>query len=222
MTGGTDLYDLRQAWDAYGEVLTIRTGQGWSGVTKAHGEGRALVVQGQGNVPGSQSFDGGHACVIAPETHSDGRWLFGDPLASDWQWVSQGSIRTWMEAMGSGCYFAVGDKPTTTAPTPPDPDTGGTPTPDRYPDGWRDGHARGVVDGSNQAMDAVFASWDPWPAPPIRELGWDLDAWVGVAETPVGDAAWEVAPIPMNSLRMAQAPAAWAGTAGWAAGLWRE
>jgi hypothetical protein len=82
LSGGTDLYDVRDAWAEYGETLTIKSGAGWSAVKTAHNEGRAIVIQGTGNVPGSESFDGGHACAIAPETHSDGRWLFGDPLAT--------------------------------------------------------------------------------------------------------------------------------------------
>jgi hypothetical protein len=110
LSGGTDLYDLRAAWAELGETLTIRSGAGWSGVVAAHDEGRAIVAQGTGNVPGSQSFDGGHACSIPPESHTDGRWLFGDPLASDWQWVEPSAIRSWMERMSSGCYFAVGEK----------------------------------------------------------------------------------------------------------------
>jgi hypothetical protein len=111
LSGGCDLYDLRTAWSTYGETLTIRSGAGWSALVAAHDEGRAVVVQGSGDVPGNQSFDGGHACVIAPETHSDGRWLFGDPLATGWQWIAPSAIRSWAEAMSSGIYFATGEAP---------------------------------------------------------------------------------------------------------------
>ena len=128
-SGGTDLYDMRTAWDRYGnQTLTIKTGAGWGAVKTAHNEGRAIVIQGEGNVPGSESFDGGHACVIAPETHSDGRWLFGDPLADGWQWIKPSDIETWAERLSSSIYFAVSKKPATTAP----PTT--TPTPPPVPD----------------------------------------------------------------------------------------
>jgi len=108
MSGGTDLVDADTAFHRYGnQNLDIRTGNGWADLKAKRAEGRAVIIQGEGNVPGSESFDGGHACVISPETHSDGKWLFGDPLASGWQWVSESSIRDWAENLGSGIYFAV-------------------------------------------------------------------------------------------------------------------
>jgi hypothetical protein len=123
MSGGTDLYDADTAFHRYGnQDLTIRTGAGWSALKTARNEGRAIIVQGEGNVPGSESFDGGHACCIGLETHSDGRWLFGDPLADGWQWVSESSIRDWAENLSSGIYFAqtkaVPKPPPTTTPPP--------------------------------------------------------------------------------------------------------
>lgn len=120
LSGGTDLYDVRDAWKAYGETLTIKSGAGWSAVKTAHNEGRAIVIQGTGNVPGSESFDGGHGCCIAPETHSDGRWLFGDPLASGWQWVKPSDIEVWAERWQSSVAFAVGEKPPPPPPAEPD------------------------------------------------------------------------------------------------------
>lgn len=108
MSGGTDLYDARQAWAAYGKTLTIRNGAGWSEVEEAHAEGRPIVIQGEGNVPGSEAFDGGHACVIGTETNSAGLWLFGDPLASGWQWASSRDVREWAQALDYDVFFAVG------------------------------------------------------------------------------------------------------------------
>jgi len=229
MTGGTDLYDARQAWSAYGESLTIRSGAGWSGVDKAHREGRAIIAQGQGNVPGSQSFDGGHACVIAPETHSDGRWLFGDPLASDWQWVTAGSIRTWMEALSGGCYFAVGDAAPETppGPEPEPPDTGGPA--DRaagYAEGRAAGYAEGMAYGQAAEADRTFASWAPGravPPPPAWTARWDDATWAGTITPPpvvTEGGAWVLAAIPLTAVWMAQTPATW-GAAAWTAAVWR-
>ena len=74
-------------------------------------------------MPGSETFDGGHACAIAPETRSsDGAWLFGDPLATDWQWCSQSSIRSWVERLSSGCYYAVGELPPAEPAPEPEPE----------------------------------------------------------------------------------------------------
>jgi hypothetical protein len=107
LSGGTDLVDLSQAFAAYGESLTIKSGAGWSAVVDAHDEGRAIVIQGTGEVPGAGSFDGGHACCIGTETHSDGRWLWGDPLVSGWQWISPGEIRKWAERWQASIAFGV-------------------------------------------------------------------------------------------------------------------
>jgi hypothetical protein len=140
LSGGTDLNDCKTAWKRYGnETLTIKTGAGWGAVKTAHNEGRAIIIQGEGNVPGSESFDGGHACCIAPETHSDGRWLFGDPLASGWQWVKVADIEKWAKALNSSIYFAVSKIPP--APVPPEP-----PVP-TYDEGYADGHKAGYSEG---------------------------------------------------------------------------
>lgn len=219
LSGGTDLYDVQDAWEEYGEALSIRSGQGWSKVKAAHDEGRAIVVQGQGNVPGSESFTGGHGCVIAPETHSDGRWLFGDPLASGWQWVSASSIRTWMEAWSSGCSFAVGERPPDPPPPTTEPDTGGTPDTTPYSSAdlskaRQEGVAQGRQAGGAEALDAVFRSWSPGrPRTPLEP--WDGGEW---------DAgAWGQVPYPLEGLAGARTPAAW-GThpTAWTGALWRD
>jgi hypothetical protein len=107
LEGGTDLNDAKVAWSRYGgRTLTIRSGDGWSGVDAAHREGRAIVIQGEGDCPGSGTFAGGHACCIGPES-SGGNWLWSDPCTTGWQWVSASSIRTWAERLSSGVCFAV-------------------------------------------------------------------------------------------------------------------
>ena len=112
LSGGTDLYDAQVAWKRYGgHTLTIRNGAGWDAVGEAHAEGRAILIQGEGNVPGSEAFDGGHACIIGRETNADGLWLFGDPLASGWQWCSTKQIREWAQALDYDIMFAVGSAP---------------------------------------------------------------------------------------------------------------
>jgi hypothetical protein len=115
LSGGTDLYDADTAFNRLGQNLDVLIGSGWSVLKSKRAEGRAVIVQGEGNVPGSESFDGGHACCIGLETASDGKWLWGDPLASGWQWVTESSIRDWCENLSSGIYFAV----TKVAPVPP-------------------------------------------------------------------------------------------------------
>jgi len=189
LEGGTDLNDVKQAWADYGETLSIRSGQGWSEVVDCHKEGRAIVIQGEGNVPGSESFDGGHGCVIAPETHSSGDWLFGDPLASGWQWVSVSSIRSWAERWQTSIAFAVGEKPPDD-PDPEEPGGGGEPAPDSTPYGPNDlerartsgdaaGYRRGRQAGRVEVGDEAVGSWLDWlraPAPGSADV-WDGGAW---------------------------------------------
>jgi len=112
LEGGTSLEDLRDAWARYGETLEIRTGAGWSAVVDAHEQGRAIVISGSGEVPGVGSFTGGHASAIGPETRScDGAWLFGDPLATDWQWIAPSAIRAWAEDFDPRVSFALSALP---------------------------------------------------------------------------------------------------------------
>ena len=121
--GGTDMYDAVQAWRNYGDrYLSVRSGQGWKALKAARREGRAILIHGTGEVPGRGRFAGNHACVIGPEVHEkSGRWLFGDPLASDWQFIEPAEIRAWAEALNPAISFAV-SKPVPGAETGPDGD----------------------------------------------------------------------------------------------------
>jgi len=109
MTGGTDLYDAREAFNNNGESLYVHTGAGWNAMLADYDEGRYLIVQGEGNLPGAATFDGAHACVISPERRSNDDFLFGDPLANGWQWVTRSSVKSWMNAFHSGYAWAATD-----------------------------------------------------------------------------------------------------------------
>lgn len=211
LSGGTDLYDLRDAWGAYGETLSIRSGGGWAKVKDDRADGRMLVMQGSGNVPGSATFDGGHACAVSPETHSDGRWLFGDPLATDWQWVSESSIRTWAEHwQGSIAYAASAAFPASSSTPPPptvvEPDCPPEVDPTPF---IQDGYDA----GSQAALDDVFRQWQPGHTVPTPEIEnpWGAAIW--------GAAKWELWPYPLVNLMRAVAPATW-NEAGWTASVW--
>jgi hypothetical protein len=101
LSGGTDLSDLKQAWARKGQTLLIRSGQGWAGVIASLREGRAVVIQGTGDTPGSGTYKGPHAAIWLP----DRAW--GDPLANKWQRVDNGDIRRWAERLNSRIQFAV-------------------------------------------------------------------------------------------------------------------
>ena len=101
LSGGTDLGDVAVAWKRLGYNLDIRSGQGWAGVVKAHREGRAIIIQGRGDVPGKATYRGPHAAIWLP----DGAW--GDPLANRWQRVERAAIRRWAEALNPRIQFAV-------------------------------------------------------------------------------------------------------------------
>jgi hypothetical protein len=229
LSGGTDLYDLRTAWSSYGEQLNVRSGAGWSELVKAHDEGRAIVIQGSGNVPGSESFDGGHACTIGPETAGDGDWLFGDPLADGWQFCPPSKIRTWAEAWQSSIAFATGEKPPSSPPPTP------TPTPPPCPD--CPDPAPAIAAAVDLAVatddDAEVAEWVHWlrAGKPAPTDVWDLGAWspaparieVLAADcTDLAGARWSRGPLPdpvASAYTALTVPASWDGCA-WSAALW--
>lgn len=227
LSGGTDLYDLRDAWETYGESLSIKSGQGWSAVVDCHDDGRAIVIQGTGNVPGSESFDGGHACCIAPETHSDGDWLFGDPLASGWQWVSPSSIRSWAERWQSSIAFAAGEKPPSDPPTPtPVPCPPIPPETPRGPEIDR-AYDLGVVAG----QDASVSVWMSWIGAP-KGGAWDAVGWGPFVPSNLDDlddcgggvagGVWGRGPLPdpvASAILAGSTPGAWSGS-GWTASTW--
>lgn len=186
LSGGTDLYDLRDAWAAKGETLTIRSGAGWSAVTAAHNEKRAIVIQGSGNVPGSATFDGGHACVIGIETRSsDGYWLWGDPLVTEWQWVSSSSIRSWAERWQSSIAFAT----SRVVESAPDPEPAPPPNVSTYPPGNSPAELkRYAAQQSEIAVGMAGAElvgfWADWlrGGPAAASDTWDGGVWAGIAE----------------------------------------
>jgi len=240
LEGGTDLYDLRDAWAAMGEELKVRSGAGWSALVDAHGAGRAIVVQGTGQVPGAGDFDGGHACSIGVETRSsDGAWLFGDPLCTDWQWIAPGSIRTWAERWQSSIAFAT--TTTTTEPEPaPTPPPAPPPAP-CYSEAELDAAVDRAVDNAlTLAGDEAVSVWLEWlreprPLPADR---WDRGAWAdpeleleaivdGDEEPdpcePTAPASWSRGPMPDpvdDALDALLLTARWDSSA-WRAAAWR-
>lgn len=209
LSGGTDLYDADTAFHRYGDQnLDIRTGAGWGAVKTAHNEKRAILIQGEGNVPGSESFDGSHACVIGTETNSDGEWLWGDPLASGWQWVAPSKIESWAKALHSSIMFAV----TKVQPTPPPQPVPQPPTPSQ-PD-WSKVDIKQIQDDAVSAYqsellaDTYYWSEHPHETPPfplgdvieiIPNQGWNVGKW--------NQTTWYLAP---DSARWGTA--VWAGT----------
>jgi hypothetical protein len=233
LEGGTDLYDLRDAWAARGETLEIRSGKGWSVLTEDRAAGRFLVVQGSGNVPGSATFDGGHACTVGPESDSSGRWLFGDPLVGSWQWIDREAIKAWMAAWSSSFAWAR------TAAHPPSSSPSGEPDcpecPDCPPPPDMAPELRRAEDlGADLALDGEVAGWVAYLGPPGPVAGgrWDASRWSGPELSSVAWlldecddqlAVWGRGPVPdpAAAARHAIDTAATWGAEGWRALLWR-
>jgi hypothetical protein len=172
---GTDLYDAAEAWAHYGESLSIRSGQGWSKVVAALDDGRGVILQGTGGVAGCGNYTGGHAIYVAPEKHSDGRWLKGDPECSGYEWTSASNLKAFAERLSSGVYFAV--TKATTAPPPPEPECPDCPPPVPYDP--RPAYDNAFELGGQMADDAAVGAW-------VQFLGQPKGGtWNGVAWGPV-------------------------------------
>lgn len=195
LSGGTDLYDLDTAFAYYDVSFSVKSGTGWDDVQRYRKEGRAIVIQGEGNVPGSESFDGGHACVISPETQSDAsKWLFGDPLATGWQWVSESSIKEWAQRWNSSISFGI-----TSANLPPEPE------PEPEPEPPDPGNPAGPPEGKGcdckhesesavmRSQDADVATWFDWlrePGEPVPQPVADAIACIQNGPGAWGAAKW--------------------------------
>jgi hypothetical protein len=222
LSGGTDLYDVRDAWAALGETLTIRIGAGWEALTEDRADGRFLIVQGEGNVPGSESFTGGHGCVVGPESDSQGRWLFGDPLASGWQWIDRNAIKSWMQQWHSGFAYAITAAHPPAAQSTPPPSSSPPPEPD-CPDCPPYVKLDAILSGAEAKAVAVerdraiteHVHWLREPKP-----DWNSSIW--------GDGAWDVTtwhrgPIPSPVADAEEAlvsPNTW-DKAQWSQSLWQ-
>lgn len=104
--GGTDLWDVQKAWGDFGQYLDIRSGAGWQACLRDLDDGCAILLTGTGNVPGSATFDGGHAIAVLPERHSDGRQLQADPLCTGPEWVERDALRAWAERYDPDVNYA--------------------------------------------------------------------------------------------------------------------
>ena len=220
LSGGTDLYDARTAWDRYGnQTLTIKTGSGWGAVKTAHNEQRAILIQGEGNVPGSESFDGSHACVIGIETHSDGRWLFGDPLADGWQWVKPSDIEKWAKALSSSIYFAV-SKPLS---VPPEPEPEPEPEKPSGPD-WSKVDIKQIQDDAVQAYQSEILAdmfyWFQHPEEPAPYPVGDTIAAVGHLNEGWGVGKWNQTTWYLSPDSGRWGVSVWAGTGTVPGGTW--
>ena len=198
------------------------------GVVAAHDEGRAIVIQGSGNVPGTESFDGGHACVIAPETHSSGDWLFGDPLATGWQWIAPSGIRSWAEHWQSSVAFATGEKPPSSPPPEPapPPSSPAVVVPDIGAELRRaEGYAAAM------ALDAEVGAWLAWlgQGGAIDGARWDSSTWSGpvslaqlLADCDGAPAVWDRGAVldPVAAADHARRTAPQWGSIGWRQLVW--
>lgn len=246
LEGGTDLYDLRDAWRALGEELVIRSGAGWAALVDAHEAGKAIVIQGEGDCPGSGTFTGGHACAIGTETRSsDGAWLWGDPVVSGWQWAMPGPIKAWAERWQTSIAFATSH---VVAEPEPEPEPAPPPAPPAEPEYTLEELApiveRAVEYAVTASGDLLVAAWLAWlraPAPALADR-WGVGCWAdpelelealvdvdGVPADPCepgAPAAWSRGPLPApvrDALGALLVPAAWGGNGSrWRAVAWRS
>lgn len=107
-TPGWSLRDLDLAMSRLGVPFELGSG-GWAGVVAAHGKGFPVVLQGISRVftsGCSGAFDGEHAGLIYPESHSDRkRWMWGDPICDKARWESIALLRRYAETFDPGVSF---------------------------------------------------------------------------------------------------------------------
>jgi hypothetical protein len=119
--GGTSTDDLAQAWRVgYDETARQRDGHTWEDAVGELREGRAVMIQVWHATMGGPCLSGsgayGHGITIAPEQHSDGRWLVADPWCKPptWVWWEAWRIRDGAEEWAGRCAREVegrGDGP---------------------------------------------------------------------------------------------------------------
>lgn len=111
-SGGTDSGDCAQAWDTYGQTLTIRDGQTFDDAIADLESGRALQLDVWHATTGGPCLSGsgayGHDLAVAPERNGD-RWLVNDPWCSPpkWEWWPEAKLRAGAEKLGSQCFTAA-------------------------------------------------------------------------------------------------------------------
>lgn len=105
---GSNLGDVRKAWTHWNQSLSVRSGQTWTHLMAALGEGRAVILQGDyGELPSYVScqsgFEANHAVLLLPVQES-GRILIGDPLCTTWHGWDVADTQAYAEAFGVQVY----------------------------------------------------------------------------------------------------------------------
>ena len=110
-SGGTDWYDMRDAWSTYGETLTVKNGQTWANARADLMAGRLVLLSVWHATLGGPCLSGsgqyGHGVAIAPPLNSDGaRWRVGDPWCKpgSWSWWAESKIKAAAEEFGGQVY----------------------------------------------------------------------------------------------------------------------
>ena len=112
--GGTSTDDVARAWDrGYSETVRQRDGHTWDDAVAELRDGRALMLQVWHATTGGPCLSGsgayGHGLTVAPEQHSDGRWLVADPWCKppSWVWWSASKLRDGAEEWAGRCAREV-------------------------------------------------------------------------------------------------------------------
>jgi len=117
-SGGTNTDEIERAWHTgYDEDPITRDGRPWSDVLEDLRAGRLVMLQvwhatvGGPCLSGSGSY--GHGLAVAPEQHSDGRWLVADPWCSPpkWSWVSEAKLKAGAIEWADRCSREAGGRP---------------------------------------------------------------------------------------------------------------
>jgi hypothetical protein len=113
-SGGTTASDAARAWDTYDEVLSVQNGKGWDDVIASLKAGRLVHLDVWAATCGGPCCKSacGHTLVVAPEQHSDGRWLVSDPWCrpAKWTWWAESKLRKGAEEWADRCGWRASTK----------------------------------------------------------------------------------------------------------------
>lgn len=110
---GTNLYNVKKAWEHWGQTFTVKNGNVWANLRSDLALGKWVILQGDYDqfslaTRCQDRFLGNHAIILGPKRDAYGRILTGDPLCKTFRYVSESELRRYAEDLGRQTWTAAG------------------------------------------------------------------------------------------------------------------